>query len=267
MSMQEYFRLIGMECSETLHQKLECALIRVKDPSPKRYAMINPNWLGDCPMHDTDGLCMLHRECGIEALSSVCRLYPRRLQEHGGKNICVCSTSCEAVVEMLMQETKPLTLREEELEVTAVLHDEDRDETYEKMRIALRLLQKRAMPLTQRLAVLCGCEGMEGDCVKAFAQTMDMLSHFSAFSSSLEEFGADAILRYGAGDREAYAVYQQDAQRFESHAPHWRELFERILTNHMLYVEYPDVDNRVSQEEARCAVAGLYALMLSLIHI
>ena len=71
VDMNEYFRLIGLECSPRLHARLECAFHQPESPSPERYALISPDWRGDCPMHDTDGLCMLHRECGEGALPAV----------------------------------------------------------------------------------------------------------------------------------------------------------------------------------------------------
>ena len=46
VGMDEYFRLIGMECPEEIHRRLECAF-RVPDvPSPERFRLISPNWLG-----------------------------------------------------------------------------------------------------------------------------------------------------------------------------------------------------------------------------
>ena len=61
VDMKEYFRLIGLDCSPRLHARLECAFHQPDTPSPERYALISPDWRGDCPMHDEDGLCMLHR--------------------------------------------------------------------------------------------------------------------------------------------------------------------------------------------------------------
>ena len=101
VGMDEYFRLIGMECPEEIHRRLECAF-RVPDtPSPERFRLISPNWLGECPMHDEDGLCMIQRELGEAALPEICRMYPRCLKKEGELYEALCSNSCEAVVELL----------------------------------------------------------------------------------------------------------------------------------------------------------------------
>lgn len=61
MSREEYFRLIGLDCSEDLHHRLECAFRMPEEPSPERFRLISPNWLGECPMRDSDGLCLLQK--------------------------------------------------------------------------------------------------------------------------------------------------------------------------------------------------------------
>ena len=111
VDMKEYFLLIGLDCSPRLHARLECAFHQPDTPSPERYALISPDWRGDCPMHDEDGLCMLHRECGEDVLPAVCRMYPRSVREENGVIKCVCSASCEAVTELLMDEEAPLSFR------------------------------------------------------------------------------------------------------------------------------------------------------------
>ena len=108
LTQDEYFRLLGMACSPALRARLDVAFHPAPDPTPQRYALISPNWQGDCPLHDADGLCMLQKECGEEALSSICRYYPRTLKQAGGAMEGGCSNSCEAVVELLMAQQAPL---------------------------------------------------------------------------------------------------------------------------------------------------------------
>ena len=106
VSENEYFRLIGLECSERLHEKLESAFCIPDFPTTGRYRMIEPDWLGQCHMLDTDGLCMLQKECGEGVLPEVCRVYPRSYKNENGNLQACCSSSCERVVEMLMEEDR-----------------------------------------------------------------------------------------------------------------------------------------------------------------
>ena len=91
VSREEYFRLIGMECSDELHHRLECAFRVPEEPSPERFRLISSNWLGECPMRDADGLCMLQKECGEDVLPEICRVYPRSLKKEGELLQACCS--------------------------------------------------------------------------------------------------------------------------------------------------------------------------------
>ena len=80
VSMEEYFRLLGMDCSPQLRRKIDGAFHLAAHPSPQRYAQVTPNWQGDCPIRREDGLCALQCECGEGVLPTVCRVYPRGLR-------------------------------------------------------------------------------------------------------------------------------------------------------------------------------------------
>lgn len=63
-----------------------------------------------CPFLNEEGLCKIQLECGAEHLGKVCQDYPR--YEHGGKNVSliVVLTSCDAVMDILYNQTKPIRL-------------------------------------------------------------------------------------------------------------------------------------------------------------
>lgn len=105
--MDEYFRLLGLDCSPGLRARLDGAFHAADAPSPERYAQISHNWLGDCPMQREDGLCALQCECGETALPAVCRRYPRGARGLFDRE-CACSNSCEAVLEMFWDREAPL---------------------------------------------------------------------------------------------------------------------------------------------------------------
>lgn len=278
VSMIEYFRLIGLECSPRLHARLECAFHPADAPSPERYALISPNWRGDCPMHAEDGLCMLHRECGEDALPAICRMYPRSVHEENGIVKCVCSASCEAVVEALIQKEDPLTFsfRLEDAPLACSVSADER--LPEASRTCLRLLQDRMLSLPARLERI-------GLLMRSFEKTgrfeidetlpvpepwpteralkaiVCMLCRLSESSPSLRRFGEAMLTRYHADDEALYALYLQDKERFETRFPKWPRYFENLLVNHIFYEDFPFTDSRLTPTGEYTALVGVYAAM------
>ena len=101
ITMTDYFRLLGADCSPDLRRRIDCALHLAPHPSPEGYAQITPRYDGQCPLRHEDGRCALHAELGEESLALVCRLYPRGIRQ-GEALECSCANSCEAVPEMLL---------------------------------------------------------------------------------------------------------------------------------------------------------------------
>ncbi|MBO5273627.1 MAG: flagellin lysine-N-methylase [Clostridia bacterium] len=118
ISMTNYFTLLGIDCSESLRRRLDCALHLTGRPSEFEYAQFSPRWDGDCPLRMEDGRCGIQAELGEEPLPDVCRLYPRgiRMKEGGGYEIS-CANSCEATLELFLHRTEKLTFREAPLSI------------------------------------------------------------------------------------------------------------------------------------------------------
>ena len=209
VSSSEYFRLIGQDCSSELHHRLECAFRPADDPSPERYALISHNWLGDCPMHDADGLCMLHKECGENALPSICRLYPRRMENSSGLLKCSCTNGCEGVTELLALKEDPISFHREELAARSVLSTENPNP--ELSRACIDIMQNRALSLPERLTRIrrllesfaqsgrIDQSAAEAPLAEAPCDTscalplmIHILEQLSETSPSLQRFGADA---------------------------------------------------------------------------
>ena len=83
-------------------------------PTPDAYAEIAPRYDGSCPMRMEDGRCALHAELGEQALSYICRLYPRGVRIENGYE-CSCANSCEAVLELLFSRDEPIEFIRQEL--------------------------------------------------------------------------------------------------------------------------------------------------------
>lgn len=147
---QEYFRLIGMNCSDELHHRLECAFSQPQRPTEACYRTIAPNWLGQCHMLAEDGLCMLHRECGAAALPQVCNFYPRSLKRIGNFQLACCSGSCEKVIELLLSQDR-LQLLEHEEAFEPLLSLQAQDASLELTMRCVQLVQDRTKSLGERI--------------------------------------------------------------------------------------------------------------------
>lgn len=155
LPMDEYFRLLGLDCSPELRARLDGAFHAVDAPSPERYAQISHNWLGDCPMQREDGLCALQCECGETALPAVCRRYPRGARGLFDRE-CACSNSCEAVLEMFWDREAPLGFVEGSdgglFPEAAPEPEPRRAQRYRAIRaLCFGTMQNRSLRLAQRL--------------------------------------------------------------------------------------------------------------------
>ena len=155
LPMDEYFRLLGLDCSPELRARLDGAFHAVDAPSPERYAQISHNWLGDCPMQREDGLCALQCECGETALPAVCRRYPRGARGLFDRE-CACSNSCEAVLEMFWDREASLGFVEGSdgglFPEAAPAPEPRRAQRYRAIRaLCFGTMQDRSLGLAQRL--------------------------------------------------------------------------------------------------------------------
>ena len=154
LNVNEYYRLIGMGCSPELRRKLDCAFCVVDEPAPERYAMVKRNWEGQCPLLSTDGLCSLQLECGEDAISSVCRYYPRSPRTLYDLE-CACSCSCEGVIEELYGNTEKLGFVHSELEFKLELPEPKPEKWYSPVRkLCIGIMTDRSMCISDRISML-----------------------------------------------------------------------------------------------------------------
>jgi len=111
ISQEEYFRMVGEECPPDVRADLDLALhTRGRDADPGSYAVLAPDFMGHCRLLGKDGLCRLQAACGAQAISVVCRLFPRRPQllncrRAAGTALPVpeisAANACEETIELL----------------------------------------------------------------------------------------------------------------------------------------------------------------------
>lgn len=263
ISMKEYYDLIGQDCSPELHHRLECAFRTPDSPSPEHFRVIAPNWLGKCPLHGEDGLCMLHKECGEGVLPEICRIYPRSLKSEGGLNQACCSGSCEAVIETLL-DMDQLSFRFARLNVQPELNAAPDESFLETAPDCMRLIQNREHALNVRLGAICARLGAEIPSAEpqlqdaALKDILSLIEKLKTDHASLQTYAAAALERYAGGD---LAAWQQDAKCFETRFPRWQIWFENILANHLLYSGFPCVDARMQAADSVHGLCAVYGLM------
>lgn len=273
----EYFRMIGMECSEELHHKIEGAFVRPDFPTHERYMLMEADWTGRCRMLGEDGLCMLQRECGEDAITEVCRVYPRSYKSENGLLNACCSGSCEAVVERLLRR-EPLRFRRESevqmshghavrAEITGRV-DYDLAGLFDKV---VTMLQDRSKPLVDRIAAIAGSFGEQtgqtaGSGLKsmvarhgAYGTLIPILREFCEEAPSFEQYVDEFEKRYSADNWEER--FAADRSAFEERFPDWSCYFENLLCNNMLYAAFPAVDSRVDPYKAVHGLSLEYTLL------
>lgn len=260
VSENEYFRLIGLECSEKLHEKLESAFCIPDFPTTGRYRMIEPDWLGQCHMLDTDGLCMLQKECGEGVLPEVCRVYPRSYKNENGNLQACCSSSCERVVEMLMEEDR-LRFVYQKLTAEAEINEEVAADYSELGRKTIDILQDRSITLRERMLKICSESGYRPEADISIKAVIDIIGRLLEESDTLKEYAGEIFRLNEFSEGEIREKYFADRILFEKNYPEWSRYFENILCNNILYSDFPCTDRRISESESCSGLCLQFILM------
>ncbi len=195
IGMEEYFHLIGLECSPELRSRLDTAFHLADDRSPEHYAMVTPRFDGGCRLQADNGLCMLQRECGEGAIPTVCRYYPRAPRLYPYPECCT-SGSCEKTLELLFADDAPVEFVSTELSFELPeppTSDFPADEYISTRLEAFALLGDRSVPFEERVLKLAerlyNKEGMlqndTGD-IDALALILELLQRLSSSSVTIE---------------------------------------------------------------------------------
>lgn len=260
VSMNEYFRLLGMDCPPEIRRRLDAALHISPSPSPEHYAEIGKDWTGRCYMHRGDGLCALQAECGEDALPEICRMYPRSVRG-GNASKMSCANSCEAVVETLARTTGPLAF--------SVADSDAAPETEEDARIkadvqkeCILLMQDRRLPIYARLENIArrlGAEVSGKDNVGLALDALRTVAGCFTDSASAGELCECALRRYAGAD--AAEVFARDDEALTRRYPANSAAAENLIVNHIFYTDFPYSDRRESEQEDVVSLAAVCAFL------
>lgn len=255
LSMKDYFRLLGLECSEELHSKIECAFVTPEDPSPERFKKIAPNWYGNCPFLSAEHLCMLQRECGEGVIPDVCRVYPRSLKCTNGVYHACCSASCEKVAELLMR-AEPLCFVHHFASDKPELSEHDPENWLLLEKQCVHILQDRSMPLAERMTRVFEAVGGTYRAHTA-AELCSLLPTFGALSLMFEPYAEAAHQRY----RCVPELLPDDLKRLNTEYPMWEKWLENLLVNHVMYMDFPYADQRLHKNDSLHGLNAAYVLL------
>lgn len=294
LSMEEYFRLVGMNCPHALRRRLDGAVYVLDHPTKERYAAFAKRYDGECPMHDPDGYCALQRGCGEKALTSVCRFYPRSPRTHHAAE-CSVAASCEGACELLFAKKEPLSFIKMPLCFDGVFTPPQDDNIETRFYVPVRkmvvaFLQRREKPLECRLGdviLLCGKlsavfqSGADEDInavlsadissagsvpevdKKALSAAAELLSGFD-FRHSVYPFVQKAAANLAFGTENFYDNYRKAKASFSRTFPEWERMFEQVLVNHVFYESFPFSDDGCTMHDdakSLCAIYGLWRLV------
>ena len=302
VSMQDYFNLLSVPCSKRLRDKLDVSLHVVKNADPQRYAQILPNWEGNCPLQQEDGLCGLQVECGEQMLSSTCRYYPRGIRTAFDDECCL-SGSCEGVLETMFESMEPIRFRKKELSFDMELPqrseqgcaaDEDRSiqgawfgvlqDRTDPLETRLMRLGHVAQALTRRngdsvtgiikeaLATFEPEQALDDELLTGYGVQMEILQLMAGWSEGIRPLVYKALDVFGMSPEEmdsqkaiqAHARYLACKAHFEQAYPMWQVYFEHMLVNHILYQGYPYSQRHESVWDEYTAICALYASLRAL---
>lgn len=267
--MGEYYRLLGIECSPELRDKLDCGLKVCHRPSNEAYGQISANYLGVCALNRPDGLCAMHAELGEDLLPSICRLYPRNPLMLTTTNQCSCSNSCEAVVELLYSLRSPIKFISQNLNIQS-------NHQHNITMKAIAFLQDRAKSLTNRLRDLG--HFLLGDFSPSLVaaqlthgiQTLHHITVHYNDSISISSYSDDILTNYDLMDVSAISTdkekhildtLQNGFHQILQLIPHWDEFMEQLLINHMFYHTFPYYKENSTLKESFYTVCLIFGFI------
>ncbi len=295
ISLEDYFRLSGEECSDELRKRIDRGIKVSLHPTPTEYAQINHDYFGNCPMRLGDGRCGIHAEMGPNALAEICKLYPRGFRKLPSFE-CSCANSCEATLELLFSRDEPIAFLKQKLNVDFEIKLErtvnfDTKGKEQDIRLWLiRIIQRREYSLPVRLMNLGLALKELDDILKTKDDTRlnvlismpyemqnvdfevddehlsyglftaeKLLQLIDERSDSVRTFGEQALKRFDSN--QAFSCYKGEKKLFEQRIPKWEIWFEHMLVNHMFFEQFPYQDRPDSPWDEFVAICTVYTLL------
>ncbi len=160
---KDYLALRRKDTSKEFTQRLDMAVRRLRgnEIHDYMYAKFQLNTEKYCPLQDPDGLCSLQKNCGEDALPSVCKIFPRTDRYTQVAHEYSLSLGCEGVLKLLWDLPDGIEFIEESLEKKdrrVYLYSDGTDNLemwFPPIRsLCIDILQNRKLPLKNRMLLL-----------------------------------------------------------------------------------------------------------------
>lgn len=259
ITRKEYEQLISLECNEEMRHRLDVSFITPDYIDENRYRILSFNYSGDCHLQK-DGLCLIHKEKGETSLPRVCRLYPRSLKKINDKNTAVCSSSCEAVVEMLLKDSY-MQLKYEELNEHSEIEYKVDNEVIEELN-KCEEITRNAKSLALGIQEICLREN-ETEFIKDYNQDINPLNEGLYILNRLvnDDFLKEILDEINIRYENNYFQYEKDKIDFENRYPKWNIYFTNVINNSLLFENFPFVDQRFDKTLAYKGLCASYGLL------
>lgn len=261
VSEEEYFKLIGLDTSKDLHNRIEASFTDPEFPTPELYKYISFNWLGDCHLN-VNGFCLLHKEQGEDKLPKVCRIYPRSLKKINNQLIACCSSSCERVVEMLYEQ-KDYQLINDYLDEEAQIIINVDDKEIDNLLLFNKMLKDKTKSLKNKIKDICllvNKEEFEKEYDSSTIPLNDCVSLLERFSKS-DNLLSDIYKLIYEKYKNNIKQFEIDKQIFEKRFINWEIYFENVINNSLVYECFPFVDDRFNKTNAFKGLCASYGLL------
>lgn len=231
VTLQEYFKLNNLECTEYFRKKLNDAFYIELKPTIDHYAIIKKNYEGDCVFHGNDGLCELHKNFGEQNIPSICNFYPRYINKEMALERS-CSNSCEKVLEMLFENDLKLEIEYYETDDQLINANKEYELSRKKM---IEVLQTRSMSLKEKIYEISK-KDINFDSKKIDNEILidylrlynkspvakEIVEQIDAITNDLNNYSYDILLKHVYNVIPSYDIY-----------------LEKYLINHIFFTNFP----------------------------
>lgn len=258
ISQKEYYDILSLSTSAELQSRIMRAFYVPKSATPDRFAVLNHDWLGRCPLRGEDGLCLLQVEKGEEAIPQLCKQYPRSIRPDLSE--ATLSNSCEAVIESLLDRSTPIKFIMMELPFDSTGQEPS-------VRFALRLqcigmLQDRRSTLKESIlsigSLICDKQIGKRSFDDSISALMSFCDLYAEISPSISDYCKHAKETLAGISREEYIRRFSTIKQI---GPNIELTMENLLVNHLFYEKFPYSETRENEAEEYISLCGLIAFL------
>ena len=263
LNKKEYYKILNVDCSKKLKDKI-CAYVTIlKDATDERYAKINLNYYGECPLRLENGYCGLQVEVGEEEIPSICRYYPRSPRVFPEK-IALISSSCEWLIEELIKDNEPISFKEENLSFN---FDKDKDQMIypsnykEVINSSIAIISDRKYNFDERINNLAEYlhVNLSSFSIIYLKEVINVISSVYIKNHSIGEYTSNITYDEKITFTEIY-------NRLLSFFPDLDIYLEKIFTNHFVFMNFPFISLDFNRSDALISLFIIYRYYLVLLY-